>query len=158
MTAWNVVRFRVKPGREEEFLAAHRAVNRGGFKGMRRFSMFKTGNSSYCVIGEWQSLKNLADARPQMIGTLDTFRDCLEDLGGGLGGYGPGGYGGYGGPFGGGPGGFGEIGAYWAFRALGAGINAHPGGQHPMIPRPHVRYGLLTPETDDPAEIGRAHV
>ncbi len=27
----------------------------------------------------------LAKARPQMIATLDTFRDCLEDLGGGLG-------------------------------------------------------------------------
>lgn len=57
------------------------------------------------------------------------------------------------GPFGGGPGGFGEIGAYWAFRALGAGISANPGGQHPMIPRPDVRYGLLIPETDDLAAL-----
>jgi hypothetical protein len=76
--------------------------------------------------------------------------------GGGLGGYGPGGYGGfggYGGPFGGGPAGFGEFGAYWAFRALGAGMNANPGGQHPMTVRPDVRYGLLTPETDDLAAL-----
>ena len=85
MTAWNVVRFRVKPGRVEEFLAAHRNVDRTAFKGMRRFSMFKTGDSTFCVIGEWQSFKHLADARPKMIGTLDSFRDCLEDLGGGLG-------------------------------------------------------------------------
>jgi hypothetical protein len=74
--------------------------------------------------------------------------------GGGLGGYGPGGYGGlagngYGGPFGGGPGGFGGLGGYWAFRALGAGTNWNPGGQHPMTPRADVRHGLLTPETED---------
>jgi hypothetical protein len=81
--------------------------------------------------------------------------------GGGLGGYGPGGYGGfggyggygYGGPFGAGPGGFAEFGAYWAFRALGAGMNGSAGGQHPMTPRPGVRYGLLTPETDNLAAL-----
>ena len=84
MTAWNVVRFRVKPGRDEEFLAAHRKVNRD-FAGMRRFSLFKTGDSRYCVVGEWQSFKHLANARPGMIAILDSFRDCLEDLGGGLG-------------------------------------------------------------------------
>lgn len=84
MTAWNVVRFRVKPGRDEEFLAAHRKVNRS-FPGMRKFSLFKTGDRSYCVVGEWRSFKDLGAARPQMIGILDSFRDCLEDLGGGLG-------------------------------------------------------------------------
>jgi len=84
--------------------------------------------------------------------------------GGGLGGYGPGGYAGfggyggyggygYGGPFGGGPAGLGEFGAYWAFRALGAGMNTNPGGQQPMTARPNVRYGLLTPETDDLAAL-----
>lgn len=36
-------------------------------------------------MGEWASFKKLAEARPQMIGILDTFRDDLEDLGGGLG-------------------------------------------------------------------------
>lgn len=85
MSAWNVVRFRVKPGREDEFLAAHRAVDRTAFKGMRRFVMIKTGGNTFCVVGEWQSFKHLADARTKMIGTLDSFRDCLEDLGGGLG-------------------------------------------------------------------------
>ncbi len=66
--------------------------------------------------------------------------------GGGLGGYG---MGGYGGPFGGGPAGFGD---YWAFRALG-GMNADPGGQHPMTPRADARYGPLTPETEDLAAL-----
>jgi hypothetical protein len=30
-------------------------------------------------------MESLAKARPNMIATLDTFRDMLEDLGGGLG-------------------------------------------------------------------------
>lgn len=84
MTAFNVVRFRVKPGREPEFIAAHRNAPRD-FSGMKRFSLIKTGERTYCVIGEWDSFQSLAAARPKMIGMLDTFRDTLEDLGSGLG-------------------------------------------------------------------------
>ncbi len=69
-------------------------------------------------------------------------------FGGGLGGYGLGGYG-YGGPFGGGPG-YGGMGGYWAFRALGGGMNWNSGAvQHQMTPRADVRRGMLTPETED---------
>ena len=84
MTAFNIVRFRVKPGREEEFVAAHRNAT-AKFSGSRRVALIKTGESTYCIVGEWTSLKKLAAARPKMIGVLDTFRDCLEDLGGDLG-------------------------------------------------------------------------
>ncbi len=84
MTAFNVVRFRVKPGREAEFIAAHRNAKRD-FAGSRRFLMIRTGERTYCVIGEWDSQQSLAEARPRMIALLDTFRDTLEDLGGGLG-------------------------------------------------------------------------
>jgi hypothetical protein len=84
MTAMNVVRFRVKPGREGEFLDAHRK-SRAGFAGFKRFSMVKTGDRTYCVVGEWDSYESLKAARPQMIALLDTFRATLEDLGGGLG-------------------------------------------------------------------------
>lgn len=84
MTAFNIVRFRVKPGREDEFLAAHKAAARG-FPGFRRFVMVKTGERAYCVVGEWASFDKIVAARPSMIGLLDNFRDCLEDLGGGLG-------------------------------------------------------------------------
>ena len=45
----------------------------------------KTGDRTFCFVGEWASMQKLADARPQMIGLLDSFRDHLEDLGGGLG-------------------------------------------------------------------------
>ena len=48
-------------------------------------SLVKTGERSYCLIGEWDSLDALVKARPTMIGVLDTFRADLEDLGGGLG-------------------------------------------------------------------------
>ncbi|MDQ6916565.1 MAG: antibiotic biosynthesis monooxygenase [Pseudomonadota bacterium] len=84
MTAFNVVRFRVKPGREAEFIEAHRK-SRADFAGHKRFVLIKTGDRTYCVVGEWDSVQSLASARPKMIATLDTFRDMLEDLGGGLG-------------------------------------------------------------------------
>jgi len=85
MTAFNVVRFRVKAGRESEFVEAHRKVPRFDLSGFRRFSLIKTGDRTYCVIGEWDSYESLTGARPRMIAMLDTFRDTLEDLGGGLG-------------------------------------------------------------------------
>ncbi len=84
MTAFNVVRFRVKPGREQQFLDAHRAAN-ASFAGCRRAALVKTGERAYCLVGEWDSYDDIAAARPQMIGVLDSFRDTLEDLGGGLG-------------------------------------------------------------------------
>lgn len=84
MTAFNVVRFRVKPGREESFIDAHSRAN-PGFKGFVRGSMLKTGERSYCLVAEWDSFESMAAARPQMIGLLDTFRADLEDLGNGLG-------------------------------------------------------------------------
>jgi hypothetical protein len=84
MTAFNIVRFRVKPGREQDFLDAHRRVD-VTFKGFRRGAVVKTGERGYCMLGEWDSFDALAAARPQMIALLDTFRDALEDLGQGLG-------------------------------------------------------------------------
>jgi hypothetical protein len=84
MTAFNIVRFRVKPGREQHFIAAHRSFHRT-FKGFRGGALVKTGERTFCIVGEWASMQKLAQARPQMISVLDSFRDDLEDLGGGLG-------------------------------------------------------------------------
>ena len=84
MTAFNAVRFRVKPGRDQEFLDAHERVS-AEWPGLRRVNMIKTGERSYCIIAEWDDMDALAKARPNMIATLDTFRDTLEDLGGALG-------------------------------------------------------------------------
>jgi hypothetical protein len=84
MTAFNIVRFRVKPGREQHFIEAHRGFHRS-FKGFRGGALIKTGERTFCIIGEWANMQKLAQARPQMISVLDSFRDDLEDLGGGLG-------------------------------------------------------------------------
>lgn len=84
MTAFNVVRFRVKTGREHDFLEAHRKMQ-GGWPGLERANIIKTGEHSYCIIAEWTDMDALAGARSNMIATLNSFRDTLEDLGGGLG-------------------------------------------------------------------------
>ena len=84
MTAFNIVRFRVKPGHDEAFIEAHRRAD-PTFKGFVRGSLVKTGERAYCLVGEWDSFASLAAARPQMIAMLDTFRADLEDLGQGLG-------------------------------------------------------------------------
>jgi hypothetical protein len=47
--------------------------------------MIKTGDHTYCIIAEWSDMDALAAARAKMIATLDSFRDTLEDLGGGRG-------------------------------------------------------------------------
>ena len=84
MTAFNAVRFRVKPGREQEFLDAHKKVE-AAWPGLKHANIIKTGECTFCIIAEWTDMESLANARPHMIATLDTFRDTLEDLGGGLG-------------------------------------------------------------------------
>jgi len=80
MAAYNVVKFRVKPGREQEFLDAHRHLERD-FPGLRGGGLIKTGDRSYCLVGEWDSMASIAAARPSMIANLDRFRDTLESLG-----------------------------------------------------------------------------
>jgi Antibiotic biosynthesis monooxygenase len=84
MTAYNVVRFRVKPGREQEFVQAHRDAERM-MVGFRKAALIKTGDRTYCFVGEWDSMDRIVKARPQMVEVLDGFRSMLEDLGGGLG-------------------------------------------------------------------------
>lgn len=84
MAAFNVVRFRVKAGREQDFIAAHKQME-PNWKGLRAANMIKTGERGYCLVGEWSDMEALAAARPSMIAALDTLRDTLEDQGGGLG-------------------------------------------------------------------------
>jgi hypothetical protein len=74
----------VKPGREQEFLDAHKKTV-GDWPGLRHVNLIKTGERTYCIIAEWNDMEALAGARPHMIATLNSMRDTLEDLGGGLG-------------------------------------------------------------------------
>jgi hypothetical protein len=84
MRAFSTVRFRVRPGREDEFLDAHKNV-RTEWPGLARASIIKTGERSYALIAEWTDADSLAKARSAMIATLNAFRDTLEDLGDGKG-------------------------------------------------------------------------
>ena len=80
MTAFNIVRFKVKPGRARAFINAHRGV-RFGARGFKGGTLVRTGPRTFCVIGEWSSFGAMAKARPQMIGILDSFRKTLAKIG-----------------------------------------------------------------------------
>ncbi len=84
MAAFNAVRFRVKPGREQDFLDAHRGVG-ADWAGLRHAQIIETGGGGYCIIAEWDDMDALAGARAEMIATLDSFRDTLDELGEGRG-------------------------------------------------------------------------
>jgi len=84
MTAFNGVRFKVKPGREQEFLDAHKKVQ-ANWPSLKHANIIKTGDRTFCIIAEWTDMDALTNARPDMIATLNSFRETLEDLGGGLG-------------------------------------------------------------------------
>ncbi len=88
MGAFNAVRFKVKAGRDQAFLDAHKKIE-ANWPGLRHANIIKTGQGMYCIIAEWDNMDALAKARPKMIATLDSFRNTLEDLGGGLGLTGP---------------------------------------------------------------------
>lgn len=84
MTAFNTVRFRVKAGRDQEFLDAHKNIA-ATWPGLVHANIIKTGDRAYCIVAEWPDMDACAKARPNMVDTLNSFRDTLEDLGGGLG-------------------------------------------------------------------------
>jgi len=84
MTAFNAVRFKVKPGREQDFLDAHQGIG-ADWPGLRHAQIIDSGDGGYCIIAEWDDMGALAGARAEMIATLDSFRDTLEELGEGRG-------------------------------------------------------------------------
>jgi quinol monooxygenase YgiN len=84
MTAFNAVRFKVKAGREQQFLDAHNKIA-DAWAGLSHANIIKTGEQTFCIIAEWTDMDALVNARDSMIATLNSFRDTLEDLGGGLG-------------------------------------------------------------------------
>ncbi len=85
MTAMNVVHMRVKPGKEAEYIRIHQEMDTRAMQGARSFRLVRSGERSFMVVGEWDSLDALAAARPAMISNLETLRPILEDLGGGRG-------------------------------------------------------------------------
>jgi hypothetical protein len=85
MTAYNIVRMRVRAGQQRSFETMNAVERTSVPKGARRADLVKTGDTSYCFIGEWSSYMDIVAARAEMIADLGRFRDILVDLGGGLG-------------------------------------------------------------------------
>ena len=83
MTAYNIVRFKLKPGFENAFVEFHRTAPK--MPGLLSGDLVKTGDNAYCLVAKWDSFDNIATARPSMIAMLDQFRHMLADQGGGLG-------------------------------------------------------------------------
>lgn len=84
MQIYNVVKFKVKAGEQAAFLAAH-SDGKAKWPGLDHGVIIKTGEQTFCLIGEWPSQEALVAARPAMIKTLDSFRAFLEDQGEGRG-------------------------------------------------------------------------
>ena len=55
------------------------------FKGFGGDWVVRTGDDTFCLVGQWRNFQSIVNARPEMIGLLDSMRDMLADLGGGLG-------------------------------------------------------------------------
>ena len=73
MSAFNAVRFRVKPGCEQEFLNAQKNVHEE-WPGLRHANIIKTGEQTYCIIAEWTSALLRWKDRPG----LSTYIDRRE--------------------------------------------------------------------------------
>jgi hypothetical protein len=84
MSAFNVVRFRVRPGEEQRFIDEHRKM-RADLKGFVAGALIRTGDRTFCFVGEWRNFQSIVAARPQMGTLLDGFRSMLEELGSDLG-------------------------------------------------------------------------
>jgi hypothetical protein len=90
MPAFNVVRMRVKPEHADAFLdhtsnIAPEKLDRLRQNGLLRLIAVKTGEHSYCLLGEWASFDAIVASRPDLLSELDRTREMLEELGGELG-------------------------------------------------------------------------
>src|SRR6202790_375471 len=56
VAAFNVVRFRIKAGCEQEFLDAHRK-SKANFSGSCQTVIIRTDERAYCLIGEWENIQ-----------------------------------------------------------------------------------------------------
>jgi hypothetical protein len=79
MRAMTVVRFKPKPGQEDEFERIYRSLARE-FEGLRKISLVKSADGRYFGVGEWDSFDHLVAARPAMLKNLDQFRHTLSSF------------------------------------------------------------------------------
>ena len=74
----NVVRFRVKSGKQAEFESLFSIAD--NWDGQLIHILARTGELSYVGYGLWQSEEHMQNAMPQMISLLDSARHLLEEL------------------------------------------------------------------------------
>jgi len=74
----NVVRFRVKSGKQQEFESVFSKAD--NWDGQLIHILARTDEQSYVGYGLWQSEEHMQNAMPQMIGLLDSTRHLLEEL------------------------------------------------------------------------------
>ena len=74
----NVVRFRVKSGKQQEFESVFSKAET--WDGQLIHVLARTDEQSYVGYGLWQSEEHMQNAMPQMISLLDTARHLLEEL------------------------------------------------------------------------------
>ena len=77
----NVVRFRVKSGKQAEFESLFSKA--GKWDGQLIHILARTDEQSYVGYGLWESEEHMQNAMPQMISLLDSTRHLLEELSGG---------------------------------------------------------------------------
>ena len=74
----NVVRFQVKPEFKDVIVSKFAAFERPPGYEMGR--LIQTGEFTYCSVGEWDNQESLVNARPAMIGFLDSVRHMLDEI------------------------------------------------------------------------------
>ena len=74
----NVVRFQVKLEFKDVIVGKFAAFERPSGYQMGRLR--QTGECTYCSVGEWDNQESLVNARPAMIGFLDSVRHMLEEI------------------------------------------------------------------------------
>ena len=74
----NVVRFRVKSGKQEEFESLFSKAD--NWDGQLLHILARTDEESYVGYGLWESEERMKNAMPQMIALLDSARHLLEEL------------------------------------------------------------------------------
>ena len=74
----NVVRFRVKSGKQAEFESLFSKAD--NWDGPFLHLLERTDEESYVGYGLWESEERMKNAMPQMIALLDSARHLLEEL------------------------------------------------------------------------------
>jgi quinol monooxygenase YgiN len=74
----NVVRFRVKSGKQAEFESLFNKAD--NWDGQLIHILARTDEESYVGYGLWESEERMKNAMPQMIALLDSARHLLEEL------------------------------------------------------------------------------